>query len=84
VTAKLAVFVKRLKYGIEENFGGEEHIEVLQFLRTFKEAVDHNRVIKGAAARLISYFLKGIAKEGYRARNGNVPVSMPKHPFMVQ
>jgi hypothetical protein len=36
---------------------------VLQFLRTFKEAADHNRVSEGAAARLIPYFLKRIAKE---------------------
>jgi hypothetical protein len=84
VTAKLAVFVKRLKHAIEENFGGEEPIEVLQFLRTFKEAADHNRVSEGAAARLIPYFLKGIAKERYRAQLGDVPETMPKDPFMVQ
>jgi hypothetical protein len=60
VTAKLAVFVKRLKQAIEETFGGKEPIEVLQFLLTFKEAADHNRVSEGAAARLIPYFLKGI------------------------
>jgi hypothetical protein len=57
---------------------------VLQFLQTFNEAADHNRVSEGAAARLIPYFLKGIAKEGYRARLGDVAVSMPKYPFMVQ
>jgi hypothetical protein len=34
VTAKLAAFVKRLKHAIEEMFGGEEPIEVLQFLRS--------------------------------------------------
>jgi hypothetical protein len=84
VTAKLAIFVKRLKHAIEDKFGGEEPIEVLQFLRTFKEAADHNRVSEGAAARLIPYFLKGIAKEGYRAQLGDVPVAMPKYPFMVQ
>jgi hypothetical protein len=38
-------------------------IDVLQFLRTFNEAADHNRVSEGAAARLIPYILKGIAKE---------------------
>jgi hypothetical protein len=84
VTAKLSIFVKRLKHAIEETFGGEEPIEVLQFLRTFKEAADHSRVSESAAARLIPYFLKGIAKEGYRAQLGDVPVSMPKYSFMVQ
>jgi hypothetical protein len=66
VTGKLTVFVKRLKHAIEETFGGEERIEVLHFLRTFKESADLNRVSEGAAARLIPYFLKGPAKEGYR------------------
>jgi hypothetical protein len=49
-----------------------------------KEPPDHNRVSEGTAARLIPYFLKGIAKEGYRAQLGDVPVSTPKYPFMVQ
>jgi hypothetical protein len=84
VTAKLAVFVKRFKHAIEDKFGCEEPIEVLQFLRTFKEAADYIRVSEGAAARLIPYFLKGIAKEGYRTQLGDVPVSMTKYPFMVQ
>jgi hypothetical protein len=57
---------------------------VLQFLRTFKEAADHNRLSEGAAARLIPYFLKGIAKEGYRAQLGDVPATMQKYPFMFQ
>jgi hypothetical protein len=84
VTAKLAILVKRLKHAIEGKFGGEEPIKVLQFLRTFKESADHNRNSEGAAARLIPYFLKGIAKEGYRAQLGDVPVAMPKYPFMFQ
>jgi hypothetical protein len=57
---------------------------MLQFLRTFKEAADHNRVSEGAAARLIPYFLKRIAKEGYRAQLGDVPATIPKYPFMIQ
>jgi hypothetical protein len=84
VTAKLAVFVKRLKHAFEDKFGGEEPIEVLQILQTFKEAAGHTRVSEGAAARLILYFLKGVAKERYRAQLGDAPVSMPKYPFMVQ
>jgi hypothetical protein len=84
VTAKLAVVFKRLKHAIEDKFGGKEPIEVLQFLRTFNEAADHNLVSEGAVAPVIPYFLKGIAKEGYRAQLGDVPVSMLKHPFMVQ
>jgi hypothetical protein len=84
VTAKLAVFVKGLKHAIEVKFGGEEPIEVLQFLRTFKETAVHNRVSEGVAALLIPYLLKEIAKEGYWAQLVDVPLSMPKYPFMVQ
>jgi hypothetical protein len=84
VTAKLAAFAKRLKYSIEDKFGGNEPAKVLQFLRISKEAADHNRVSEGASARLIPYFLTGIAKEGYTAQLGNVPSTMPQYPFMVQ
>jgi hypothetical protein len=54
VTAKLAVFFKRLNHAFEEKFGGEEPIEELQFLQTFKEAAGHNLVSEGAAARASS------------------------------
>jgi hypothetical protein len=84
VTAKLSSYAKRLKHSIEDKFSGDEPIEVLQFLRTFKEAADHNRVGEGAAARLVPYFLKGMAKEGYRAQMDEAPSGMPKYPFMVQ
>jgi hypothetical protein len=84
ITAKLSSYAKRLKHSIEDKFSGDEPIEVLQFLRTFKEAADHNRVGEGAAARLVPYFLKGMAKEGYRAQMDETPLGMPKFPFMVQ
>ena len=56
-----------LKHAVEDKFGGDEPINLLSFLRTFKEAADHNDLGQGAAARLIPYFLKDAAKEGYRA-----------------
>jgi hypothetical protein len=39
----------------------------LSFLRVLKEAADHNELSEAAAALLITYFLVGLAKEGYRA-----------------
>jgi hypothetical protein len=84
VTSKLASLVKRLKHAIEDRFGGEEPIEVLAFLRTFKEAADHNDVGEGAAARLLPYFLKDAAKEGYRAHMDEAPLGMKLYPYMVQ
>jgi hypothetical protein len=84
VTAKLSSYAKRLKHSIEDKLSGDEPIKVLQFLRTFKAAADHNRVGEDAAACFVPYFLQGMAKEGYRAQMDEVPSGMPKYPFMVQ
>jgi hypothetical protein len=84
ITAKLSSYAKRLKHSIKDKFSEDEPIEVLQFLRTFKETADHNRVREGAAARLAPLFLKGMAKGGYRAQVDEIPLEMPKYPFMVQ
>ena len=84
ITAKLSSYVKRLRHAVEDKFGGDEPIEILSFLRTFKEAADHNDVGEGAAARLLPYFLKDAAKEGYRAHMDDVPSGIPLYPYMVQ
>ena len=39
---------------------------------------------EGAAARLLPYFLKDAAKEGYRAHMDDVPSGIPLYPYMVQ
>jgi hypothetical protein len=39
---------------------------------------------EGAAARLIPYFLKDAAKEGYRAHMDGTPAGMLIYPYMVQ
>jgi hypothetical protein len=83
VTAKLSSYVKRLKHAVEDEFGGDEPIEILSFLRTFKEAADHN-VGEGAGARLIPYFLKDAAKEGYRAHMDETPSGLLQYPYMIQ
>jgi hypothetical protein len=84
VTAKLASYAKRMKHSLEEKFDGNEPIAVLDFLRSFKESGDHNRVSEGAAARLMPYFLKGAPKEEYRSYLKEVPASKPLYPYMVQ
>jgi hypothetical protein len=84
ITARLSSYVKRLKHAVEERFGGDEPIEVLAFLRTFKEAADHNDVGEGATARLIPYFLKDAAKEGYWAHMDGTPAGMLIYPYIVQ
>jgi hypothetical protein len=67
----------------DDRFSGDEPIEVLSFLRVFKEASDHNELPEAAAARLITYFLVGIAKEGYRAHLDEAPLCFPTYPYMV-
>jgi hypothetical protein len=68
MTGKLTVFTRRLQHSMDENFSGETPVRILSFLRSFMEAADRNRISEGAAARLIPYFLTGIAKEGYRTQ----------------
>jgi hypothetical protein len=86
VTGKLSSYLKRMKHAIpqDDRFSGDEPIEVLSFLRVFKEAADHNELPEAAAARLITYFLVGIAKEGYRAHLDEAPICFPTYPYMVQ
>jgi hypothetical protein len=86
VTGKMSTYLKRVKHAIspDDRFSGDEPIEVLAFLRTFKEAADHNELSEAAAARLIPYFLTGAAKEGYRAHLDEAPLVFPTYPYMIQ
>jgi hypothetical protein len=86
VTGKLSAYLKRWKHAIspDDRFSGDDPIDILGFLRTFKESADHNEVGEGAAARLIPYFLTGTAKEGYRTQLDEVPPGMPAYPYIVQ
>ena len=84
VTRRLASYVKGLRHSLEDKFTGVEPIEILHFLRTFKEAADHLDVSEGAASRLLPYFLDGVAREGYKAHLDEVPVGVDVYPYMVQ
>jgi hypothetical protein len=68
----------------DERFSGDEPIEVLSFLRVFKEAADHNELPEAAAARLITYFLVGIAEQRYRAHLDEAPLCFPTYPYVLQ
>jgi hypothetical protein len=84
VMGKLSAYLKRMKHEIpqDDRFSGDEPTGVLAFLRVFKEAADHNELAESAAARLITYFLTGIAKEGYRAHLDEAPLSFPTYLYM--
>jgi hypothetical protein len=86
VTGKMSIYLKRVKHAIspDDRFNADEQIEILAFLRTFKEAADHNDLSEAAAARLIPYFLTGAAKEGYRAHLDEAPPVFPTYPYMIQ
>jgi hypothetical protein len=86
VTGKMSTYLKRVKHAIapDDRFSGDEQIEILAFLRIFKEAADHNELSEAAAARLIPYFLTGAAKEGYRAHLDEAPPVFPTYPYMIQ
>jgi hypothetical protein len=84
VTGRLTGFARRLQHSMDEKFSGDTPVGILSFLRSFKEAADHNRISEGAAARLIPYFLTGIAKEGYRTHFKEIPVGAAIYPHMVQ
>jgi hypothetical protein len=68
----------------DDRFSGDEPIEVLVFLRVLKEAADYNELPEAAAARLITYFLVCIAKEGYLAHLDEAPLCFPTYPYLVQ
>jgi hypothetical protein len=84
VTGRLTGFARRLQHSMDEKFSGDTPVGILSFLRSFKEAADHNRISEGAAARLIPYFLTGIAKEGYRTHFKEIPLGAAIYPHMVQ
>jgi hypothetical protein len=65
VTGKMSTYPKRVKHAIapDDRFSGDEPIEILAFLRTFKEVADHNELSEDAAARLIPYFRTGLPKK---------------------
>jgi hypothetical protein len=84
VSAKGNAHLKRLKHYLDYKFSGEPAIQVLDFLRTFKEASDLNGISEGAAAIIIPYFLEGRAKSGVTSRMKHLPVNMPKFPAAAQ
>ena len=84
VSRRLASLVRGLRHSVEDKFDGQDPIEILRFLRSFKEAADHHDVSEGAAARLLPYFLDGIAREGYKAHLDDAPMGMELFPYMVQ
>jgi hypothetical protein len=84
VTGKINAHLKRLKHYVDYKFSGDPAIQVLDFLRTFKEAADLNGISEGAAAVILPYFMEGRAKSGLASRMKHIPMMMPKFPAAVQ
>jgi hypothetical protein len=63
-TGKVNGILKRIKHHFSYSIGGEIPLNVLDFLSTFKEAMDLNHVSEGVAAIILPYLLTGEAKDG--------------------
>ena len=84
VSGKLSSQLKQLRHYVDYKFTGDPAIQVIDFLRSFKEAADLNRVSEAAAAVLLPYFLDSRAKSGLYSRMKHITASMPKFPAAVQ
>jgi hypothetical protein len=84
VSGNINAQLKRLRHYVDYKFSGDPAIQVLDFLRSLKEAADLNEVFEAAAAVLLPYFLEGRAKSGLSSRMKHIPASIPKFPAAVQ
>jgi hypothetical protein len=84
LTGKVNAHLKRLKHYLDYKYSGDPAIQVLDFLRTFKEAADLNGISEGVAVIILPYFLEGRAKSGLASRLKQVPSSVPRYPAAVQ
>jgi hypothetical protein len=84
ISGKLNSQLKRMKYHLDAKFSGDPAIQVLDFLKTFREAADMNEISEAAGAVLLPYFLEGKAKTGLATRMKRLPAEMPKYPAAVQ
>jgi hypothetical protein len=84
VAKGLSATMKALRHSVEVKFNGDDAVEVLPFLRSFKEAAAHLNVSEGAATRILPSFLDGMAREGYREHLEDAPDGIQLYPFMVQ
>jgi hypothetical protein len=56
ISKKLSAYMKGLRHSVEDMFTGQDRIEILSFLRTFKEGADHMDISQGAAKRLFPIY----------------------------
>jgi hypothetical protein len=77
-------YLKKLKHHLEYKVSGDPAIQVLDFLSTFKEAADLNRISEGMAVLILPYFLEGRAKSGLSSRLQQAAASLPKFPVALQ
>ena len=68
----------------EEKFNGSEGIQIILFLRSFRDAADHNDVSEGAAAHILPYFLEGPAASRCKTQMTRLASSnVPLYPALV-
>ena len=76
-TLRVNSLLKRMRHHLEYRYTGTPQLKVLDFLATFKEAMDVNRVCEVLAALLLPHALDGDARSGVQAfwkqNGGKVP-----------
>jgi hypothetical protein len=76
--------LKQLRHYVNNKFTGDPTSQVIDFLRSIKEAADLNEVPEAATAVLLPYFLDGRAKSGLSSRMKHITASIQKFPAAVQ
>jgi hypothetical protein len=66
-TLRVNSLLKRMRHHLEYRYTGTPALKVIDFLTTFKEAMDVNRVCEGLAALLLPHALDGDARSGVQA-----------------
>jgi hypothetical protein len=69
-----------MRHCLDFKFSEDPAIQMVHYLRTFKEAADLNSTSEEAAAILMQYFLESRAISGLHSRMKNIPASMPRYP----
>jgi hypothetical protein len=80
---KMSSQIRRMGYHVASKFNGEQPIQVLDFLKVFREAADVNELTEASAAVILPYFLEGTAKVGLTTKMKRLPEGMPKYPAAV-
>jgi hypothetical protein len=82
-TLRVNSLLKRMRHHMEYRYSGMPALKVIDFLSTFKEAMDVMRVSEGLAALLLPHALDGDARSGVQSLWKQGIGKTPKYPTAV-